>query len=442
MIDPAALRRPARPIDRSTDRLVAVSAIATALAFLVAAVLALALPAVERRGAWLSLHLALAGGATTAIAGVMPFFAAAFAAAPPSDGRLRFGALGAVALGAIGASLGVVGSAPTLAVIGGLAFVGGVLATGAATIRPLTRALGPSRGLVSQGYVVALGEVAVGALIATLFVAGWAPLVERWGSVKPAHAWLNLVGFVSLVVATTLLHFFPTVVGARITVRPTARLTVLGLATGAILVAAGFAAGSDLVARIGAIASAVGAGAIGLNAGATWPTRARWTTDPGWHRFAIGSLVSAIAWFEVGMAVACGRVLLLGASPTAWSVEAIGAPLVAGWIGLAILGSATHLLPAVGPGDPAAHGRQRRLLGRLPEARLGLSNAGVAGLAIGWPLRLDGVAIAGAILLALGLAATAALLASAVRLGVARGPRPMAQPTATEPAPPADRGRN
>jgi hypothetical protein len=423
MIDPTALRRPAPTIDRSTDRLVAVTAIVTALTFLAASVLAMALPAVDRRGAWLSLHLALAGGATSAIAGVMPFFAAAFAAAPPSDGRLRFGAVGAVALGALGASLGVVGSAPPLAVTGGLAFVGGVLATGVATIRPLTRALGPSRGLITRGYVVALGEVAVGALIATLFVAGWPPLVERWGSIKPAHAWLNLVGFVSLVVATTLLHFFPTVVGARITVRPTARLTVLGLAVGAPVVAMGFAAGSDLVARVGAILTAAGAAAIALNAGATWTTRAHWTTDPGWHRFAIGSLVSSIAWFEIGMAVACGRVLALGASPTAWSIDPIGAPLVAGWIGLAILGSATHLLPAVGPGDPAAHGRQRRLLGRLAEARLGLANAGVAGLSIGWPLRLDGVTIAGAILLALGLATTAALLAGAVRLGVTRAPR-------------------
>jgi hypothetical protein len=417
VIDPAALRRPAPSIDRSTDRVVAMVAIAVALAFLVASVLAMALPAVDRRGAWLSLHLALAGGATTAIAGVMPFFAAAFAAAPPSDGRLRFAAVGAIALGAPGASFGVVGSAPSVAVVGGLAFVAGVVATGAATIRPLSHGLGPSRGLVSQGYVVALGEVAVGALVATLFVAGWQPVVGAWGSVKPAHAWLNLVGFVSLVVATTLLHFLPTVVGARIRVRPAARLTVLGLALGAPLVAVGFAFGSDLLARGAAAVTAVGAMAVAINAGSTWTTRARWTTDPGWHRFAIGSLVSAITWFEIGMAIACGRVLVLGASPTAWAVDAIGAPLVAGWVGLAILGSATHLLPAIGPGDPRAHGRQRLVLGRLANARLALANAGVAGLAIGWPLGLDGVAVAGTILLAIGLGTTASLLTAAVRLG-------------------------
>jgi hypothetical protein len=56
-----------------------------AAAFLVAAAASLTLPAGATRGLWLPLHLALAGAATTAIAAVMPFFAAAFAAAPPAD---------------------------------------------------------------------------------------------------------------------------------------------------------------------------------------------------------------------------------------------------------------------------------------------------------------------------------------------------------------------
>jgi hypothetical protein len=436
VIDASALRRRAPAIDRSSDRLVVVVSVAASVAFLLAALAALLLPSADRRGAWLSIHLALAGGATTAIAGVMPFFAAAFAAAPPSDARLRFSAVGAVALGAVGASVGVVGASPVLAAIGGATFLGGVIATGLATIRPLGRALGPSRGLVTQGYVVALGFVAVGAVIATLFAAGWTPLVERWATLKPAHAWLNLVGFVSLVVATTLLHFFPTVVGARIVVRPSARLTVVGLAAGAPLVALGFATGLDVLARFGAITSAVGAAAVAANAVATWTTRGRWTTDPAWHRFATGSLVAAIAWFEVGMAIAVGRIVAFGASPVAWWVEAVTGSLVAGWMGLAVLGSATHLLPAVGPGDPAAHRRQRALLGRLATGRLIVANGGVAGLAIGLPLHLPAVAASGAILLALGLGSSAVLMAGAIRLGLegAGGP--------SDPTPVRPRDRN
>ena len=417
---PVSVGRRTEAIDRSTDRLVAVVAIATAILFLVAALLAMLLPTVDRRGGWLSLPLALAGGASTAIAGVMPFFAAAFAAVPPSDARLRGSAVAAVAAGTIGASVGVVGSLPTVAALGGTVFVAGILLTGAATIRPLTRALGPSRGLISQGYVIALCEVAIGASLATLFVAGWPPLVRAWDSIKPAHAWLNLIGFVSLVVATTLLHFFPTVLGARITVRPSARLTVVGLAVGAPLVALGFALGSDPVARVGALVTAVGVIAVAMNAGATWRTRGHWTTDASWHAYAIGSLVAAIAWFEVGAAIGIGRVLALGATPAAWSISAVGAPLVAGWIGLAILGSSTHLLPAVGPGDAAAHARQRRLLGRVAVPRLVTVNVAVACLSVGWPLRIDGVVVLGTAMLAVGLGSTAALLVGAVRIGINR----------------------
>ena len=66
-------------VDRRADRLVAMAAIALALAFLCAAAVTAFLPATVRVGSWLPLHLALAGGATTAIAGMMPFFSAAFA---------------------------------------------------------------------------------------------------------------------------------------------------------------------------------------------------------------------------------------------------------------------------------------------------------------------------------------------------------------------------
>ena len=422
MIDPAALRRPP-PIDRSRDRLVALGAIVVAVAFLLAALLTLGLPAPARLGLWLPLHLALAGGASTAIAGVLPFFVAAFAAAPPADARLRTAAVAAIAAGALAVSVGFTAGASAISVIGGSAFVGGVLLTAAAGLRPLGRALGPSRGLVTRSYVVALGEVAVGAAISTLFVAGWPPVVEGWSRIKPAHAWLNLAGFVSLVIATTLLHFFPTVVGARIAVRPSARLTVGGLAGGAPLVAVGIAGGSDLLARVGAIAVAGGAAAIAVYSWRTWQTRGRWTTDPGWHRFAMGGLISAIVWFEVGVAIAVGRVLAWGADPASWRIDAVAGPLVGGWMGLAVVASATHLLPAIGPGDPTAHARQRQLLGRAAGPRLALANAGVAGLAVGLPFGLGPPSVGGAVALAAAVGSTAVLLAAAVRIGMSRSAR-------------------
>ncbi len=366
----------------------------------------------------MSIHLALAGGASSAIAGVMPYFTAAFGAAQPANRWWRTAAVAAVALGALGVSIGVVAGVPSLAAGGGLAYVGGIVTAGGAALRPLGGRLGPVRGLMTPGYVIALSEVAVGASIATLYVGGWAPVVGRWGSLKPAHAWLNLVGFVSLVIATTLLHFFPTVVGARIVRRRGTLLTIAGLGVGAPLVALGFAVDADALARIGAVATGAGALALAVDCGRTWLIRARWTTDPGWHWFAIGGLVSAIAWFEVGIAIAAGRVLVVGASPAAWSVDELIGPLIVGWVLLTVVASATHLVPAIGPGDPIAHGRQRRILGTAAVIRLAVLNLGVAWLSVGLAVRLDLLSLAGVAAIGAGLASTVILIVRSVRVGL------------------------
>jgi hypothetical protein len=305
-----------------------------------------------------------------------------------------------------------------LAVAGGVLFLAGIGLTAAAAMRPMGRGLGPSRGLITQGYAVALVEVAVGAALATLFVAGWPPVVEAWPRLKPAHAWLNLVGFVSLVIATTLLHFFPTVVGARISTHPSARVIIAGLALGGAVVALGFAVASDLVVRLGAVASLAGSLALAVYAIKTGRGRAPWTTDPGWHRFAIGGLVSSIAWFELGMAMAAGRLLVVGAAPAAWAVEAAIGPIVFGWIGLAIVAAASHLVPAVGPGDPPAHARQRAILGRAASLRLGLIDLGVGVTSLGLVFAAAPIVVIGALALVAGFGATAILLGAGVVVGL------------------------
>jgi nitrite reductase (NO-forming) len=409
------------PIDRATDRRVALFGILVALAFMAAALASLALPEATRKGLWLPLHLALAGGASSAIAGLVPFFVAAFAAARPADPALRLSGLIGIAGGAAGVTVGVV-AAPGgwLAPVGGLAYVAGVALTGAATIRPLSGALGPSRGIVSQAYVGALLAVTIGATVATLDLAGWPPVVEAWTRLRPAHAWLNLIGFVSLITATTLLHFFPTVVGSRIAAHPSARLTVFGLGAGSIVVAAGYGLAVDVLVRVGAAIAVLGSLALARYAGRIWAARARWTTDPSWHLFAIGGLVSAMTWFVTGMAILGARAAVFGLAPSRWAVDVITGPLVVGWIGLAFLASATHLVPAVGPGGSATHARQRHILGIWAAMRLITANGGVAAISMGLPLGISGLATAGVVLVGLPFAATAIFLARAVWIGLRR----------------------
>ncbi|MHB8459653.1 MAG: hypothetical protein ACYDAK_05550 [Candidatus Limnocylindrales bacterium] len=405
-------------VDRSSDRWITVGGLVTSLAFLAGGAASVLVPPGARHGDWLPLHLVLAGGATTAIAAVAPFFSAASAAAPPADPRLRLATVVLVAVGAGAVTSGVAAGAGPVATVGGILFIAGCAALLAATLTPHRHSLTGHRRYVVITYGAAILDVLVGASLATAYVAGWSPIVEVWASIKPAHATLNLFGFVSLVIAGTLLHFYPTVVGARIAAGRAARSAILGLAVGPPIIATGFAIGSTLLGVVGAGAELVGAVALAANARALWLTRARWTTDPGWHRVAIGSLTAAQGWFIVGVAILAARITALGVVPAAWSIDPLVGPIVVGWVVQVILGSATHLVPAIGPGDPATHGRQRAILGLLSRTRLASLQVGTLLLTIGGLGNVPGSTIAGVAIVAAVGATTIVLVALAVLAGL------------------------
>ena len=269
-------------------------------------------------------------------------------------------------------------------------------------------------------YAAALADVAVGVALATVMVAGWAPVAGAWAAIKPAHAWLNVFGFLSIVIAATLIHLAPTVVGARIQPRRSATIALVALVAGAPLVAIGFAGGWDDVARLGAATELLGAVALAVHALVVWRARAAWTGDLGWHRFTASSLVAAPLWFLVATAAAAARVLWLGASPLGWDAAAIAAPLALGWIAQVLIGAWTHLIPAVGPGDPREHAAWRRRLGALATTRLLAWNVGVAALAIGLPTGADALIGVGAVLAGASLLIALGLLVSALQRRVVR----------------------
>jgi hypothetical protein len=153
----------------------------------------------------------------------------------------------------------------------------------------------------------------------------------------------------------------------------------------------------------------VGAGALVAHAVGVWRDRGRWTTDAGWHAFTGGSLLVAPAWFLVATGIAAGRVLWFGAAPAGWSVALVWVPFMLGWAGQILIGSWTHLVPAIGPGDQTAHAAQRSRLGWSGLGRVTAWNIAVALLAVGLlagsaPLTaVGGVVIAGCLVVALGL---------------------------------------
>jgi hypothetical protein len=407
---------------------VAVASIVIAGCYLVAAALAalggMADPGAATPGnamtAWLPIHLALAGGASTAIAGVMPFFMAALAAGLPAETRLRAGAVALVATGAaLVAVRAVVPDLTVLPLLGGLVYLAGIAATAAALGRSGRRGLAVRRPMIRIGYQAALLNVAVGAILATLLVAGWEPVLERWPALRPAHAWTNLVGFVSVVIVTTLVHFLPTVLGTRIVPRGSATTAVIGLGGGSPFVAAGLAADSVPLVAVGLVLTLAGTGALLVEAARVYRARGRWTTDAGWHLVTGGGLLAGICWFAAGIALATVRVVASGPGPEAWSSALVAVPLAVGWVTQVLVASWTHLLPAIGPGGPVAHARQRVILGRAAAARLLLLNAGAATATVGLVAGAGPVAGVGLALVALAIGWSVAIAGRAL-LVVAR----------------------
>jgi nitrite reductase (NO-forming) len=401
-------------IRRDADRRVTIGGLAASSLFVALAIASTLLPASVRHGAWLPLHLALPGAATVAIGSVLPFFIASLAAAAPGRLGVRVAVVVSLAIGALGVALGVVTGAGWVAAAGGFVFVSGLVGLGWLLVSILNGSPGTRRGLLPRAYAAAIGNVIVGTSLATLVVAGWIPIAAAWGALKPAHVWLNVFGFVGLVIAATFVHLYPTVVGTRIVVRPSVRVALTAMSAAPAIVAAGYLVAVDAIARAGALLMTVGAMAFVWSTLRVWHARGRWTTDAAWHRFVSWSLAAGAGWYTVGIAIAAARVLVDGASPVGWAIEAVAVPLVVGFVLQVLVGSWTHLVPAIGPGDQRVHLRQRSILATGSVQRLVALNVGVGAMVVGVPLGASALVAGGTLVAGAALVASLALLARAV----------------------------
>ncbi len=411
---PLVPARGPRTRERTADRRVTAAGIVAAGVFLLLAALASILPPETRLGSWLPLHLVLAGAASQAIGAALPFFTASLLAARPPSWVLRATTLALLGAGALAVTAGVAGHASGVAAAGGAAFVVGIGCLAAATFLPMRATLGRRHPWVLAAYAAALADVAIGASLATLQVAGVAPVVERWAWLKPAHAWLNLLGFVSLVIAGTLVHLYPTVVGSRIAAGRPLRVAVAGLSLGAPVVALGYGVDNDWVARAGGAAELAGVAGLLAYVWGAWAARGRWTGSLSWRRVSIVGLTCAVGWFAVGSTAAAVRVLADGSSPDGWTLAVVGAPLAAGWAAQSVVSAWTHLVPAISGGSPRRHERQREILGFASVARILAMNGGVALLSAGLAVSSPWLTAAGAVGVAVALAAALVTLAASL----------------------------
>ena len=398
---------------RLTERHVLALGLAVTATFVAGAAVA-ALTALATGGSpWAALHLALAGGATVAIGVFMPHFAITLAGTRPARSGERLASVALLSVGAVMAVLGVSLVNGDWAAAGAGLVVAGLVGVAWHTAAPLREPLARRHPVVAVAYGTALIELAAGVVLGGLGATGVPAITAHWALLRPTHAWLTLFGAVSLTILATLVYLAPTVLGARIRAGTALVAAVTGMALGPLLTAAGFAVDSRLAVLGGAALTAVGAFGQIRYVLDSWSRRGPFTSEHDWRSVAVGHLVAGPFWFAAAVTVALVE-LILNRSLAGWSIGPLGIPLVTGWMLQELVGSWTHLVPSVTPGDPATHARQRRHLAVAPRLRLVTWNAAVALAWIGLTLELQPVAAVGLGLLAVSVAVALAALARAL----------------------------
>lgn len=360
--------------------------------WLLAAAASLLLPASDRLGWWLPIHLALAGAAGSAVAGTLPLFANALAGAhhlPQRWDPLLLVTAGAASI-AIGRPMGIT----WLLAAGGGAYALGSLrltwlvltAWHAGTNRRHAAALA---GYAGAALCLTLGAV-LGGLLGAGTVGGAAVL-----DVRAAHVTLNAEGFLALTVTSSLLVLVPITLRVR-AAEASGRLAVGGLALGVLLQAAGHLASWTPLVVAGAAAALLGATDLVRVAAGSVARR------PRMPELGAALHLLAVPLWLTGIAAAALVLAVRGAA--GWPLPLVAA-LALGVFVQALLGAWSYLLPVSDPGGSAARRARLERTRRWALPRAAAFNLGAA-LAVleaaGW---VSGPAAA----IGLGVAAAAAL---------------------------------
>lgn len=313
--------------------------------WLTAAGLSLLLPAQDRFGVWLPLHLALAGAISVAISGAMQMFAATLTAtASPAEGWVLVQFI-TVNVGAALIGAAYPGHHTGLVALGGSSFVAGMLVLLWMVLRARRRSLHARHRLPLAMYVAALTCVLVGATLGALIGSGVVDDPVRWLDLRSAHLSLNVLGWVSLTIAGTLVTMLPTVLRVQMPAWHGVTTDTL-LIAGVTAIATGFAAGWEPLVTTGGLLYAAGAVGLGWMVVRVVRVPRKWPVPtPARH------LLAAVAWFIVG-SMALAVTFLSPTAAVAEVREVLLVSFVGGWALQTLLGTWLYLLPMSRPGHP------------------------------------------------------------------------------------------
>jgi len=287
-------------------------------------------------GRWLALHLAFVGGVSQLVLGASQFFVCAFLATTPPPRALVRGQLAAWNLGTVLVAAGVTSRSDVMTDAGAALLVIGLvlLVAGLRSMqrRSLQRAPWAARWYYACAALLALGVLA-GALLAR--GAAW-PL----GSLLGAHLALNVAGWFGTAIVGTLHTFYPSLTKTRLRFPRLQAPAFAAWVSGAGALACGYGFDTAWLALSGWVGLTLGATLLAVNllaatrrAPAPLPLPAR-LVAVGQGFLVAGLLVGLVLALDGGLAAP-----VVGAERSAVAVL-----LLAGWLGLTVLGSLLHLL--------------------------------------------------------------------------------------------------
>ncbi|MER8006594.1 multicopper oxidase domain-containing protein [Streptomyces sp. NPDC094149] len=320
---------------------------------------------------WLLVHVLLLGAVTNAIVIWSGHFAASVLRLPEANrgapAALRLVCLNAGAVGVIGGML----FARWYVVLAGACLVAAAVTAHAVwLVRLMRRALPGRFSMTVRYYVAASALLPVGAALGVVMARGdlAGDLSER---LRVAHETINLLGWVGLTVAGTLITLWPTMLRTRVAdgAERAGRTALPVLLAGLGSAVAGTLLGPPPLAAPGMVAYAAGL----VVAGRPWLREAR-AKSP--RSFAAWSVAAGCGWLAGSLAVLAGILV----STTSWitvgeRISLLTAPLAAGWIAQVLLGALSFLVPVVLGGGPTAVRAATASLERAWPARLAVTNA-------------------------------------------------------------------
>ncbi|MEU9393224.1 multicopper oxidase domain-containing protein [Streptomyces sp. NPDC048324] len=319
---------------------------------------------------WLLVHVLLLGAVTNAIVIWSGHFAASVLRLPEANrgapAALRLVCLNAGAVGVIG---GMLFDRWYVVLVGACLVAAAVTAHAGWLVRLLRRALPGRFSMTVRYYVAASALLPVGAALGVVMARGdlAGDLSDR---LRVAHETINLLGWVGLTVAGTLITLWPTMLRTRVADGAEhagrAALPVLLIGLGAAV--AGTLLGPPALAAPGMAGYAAGL----VVAGRPWLREARAKAP---RSFAAWSVAAGCGWLAGSLAALTGILL----STTSWitvgeRVSLLTAPLAAGWIAQVLLGALSFLVPVVLGGGPTAVRAATANLERAWPARLTVTN--------------------------------------------------------------------